>query len=84
MAPLPQQRVQCSRPFTITGVDFAGPLTIRSGVRGRANLKAWIALFICFTTKAIHIEVVEDLTSNSFIATLRRFKSYLINYIISI
>lgn len=53
MAPLPKQRVQCSRPFTITGVDFAGPLTIRSGVRGRANMKAWIALFICFVTKAI-------------------------------
>lgn len=73
MAPLPQQRVQCSRPFTITGVDFAGPLTIRSGVRGRANRKAWISLFICFATKAIHIEVVEDLTSSAFIATLRRF-----------
>lgn len=75
MTPLPQQRVQCSRPFTITGVDLAGPLTIRSGVRGRANMKAWIAIFICFATKAIRIEVVEDLTSNSFIATLRRFVS---------
>lgn len=75
MAPLPQQRVQCTRPFTITGVDFAGPLTIRSGVRGRVNRKAWISLFICFSTKAIHIEVVEDLTSSSFIATLRRFIS---------
>jgi len=73
MAPLPQQRVQCSRPFTITEVDFAGPLTIRSDVRGRANLKACIALFIFFTTKAIQMEVVEDLTSNSFIATLRKF-----------
>jgi len=38
-------------------------------------MKAWIAIFICFSTKAIHIEVVEDLTSNSFIATLRRFMS---------
>lgn len=75
LAPLPKQRVQYSRPFTITGVDFAGPLTIRSGVRGRANMKAWIAPFICFATEAIHIEAVEDLTSNSFIATLRRFMS---------
>jgi len=73
MGPLPPQRVQCSRPFTVTGVDFAGPITIRSGVRGRTNKKAWISLFICFSTKAVHLEVVEDLTSQSFIATLRRF-----------
>lgn len=73
MAPLPQQRVKCSRPFTITGVDFAGPVTIRSGIRGRANRKSWISLFICFATKAVHLEAVEDLTSQSFIATLRRF-----------
>jgi len=73
MAPLPQQRVQCSRPFSITGVDFAGPVMTRSGSRGRVNKKAWISLFICFATKAVHIEVVEDLTSQSFIAALRRF-----------
>jgi len=73
MAPLPQQRVQCSRPFSITGVDFAGPVMTRSGSRGRVNKNAWISLFICFATKAVHIEVVEDLTSQSFIEALRRF-----------
>jgi len=73
MAPLPQQRVQCSRPFSITGVDFAGPVMTRSGSRGRVNKKAWISLFICFGTKAVHIELVEDLTNQSFIAILSRF-----------
>jgi len=73
MAPLPQQRVQCSRPFSITGVDFGGLVMTRSGSRGRVNKKAWISLFICFATKAVHIEMVEDLTSQSFIAALRRF-----------
>jgi len=38
-------------------------------------MKAWIVIFICFVTKAIHIEAVEELTSNSFVATLRRFVS---------
>jgi len=75
MAPLPKERVICNRPFTTTGVDFAGPLTIRSGIRGRPGKKAWVAMFICFTTKAIHIEVVEELTSSAFIATLRRFSA---------
>lgn len=75
MAPLPRQRVQCARPFTVTGVDFAGPLLIRSGIRGKPCKKAWIAIFVCFATRAVHIEAVEDLTSSAFIATLRRFIS---------
>ncbi|XP_027839404.2 uncharacterized protein LOC114121329 [Aphis gossypii] len=73
MAPLPKERVQCSRPFTYTGVDFAGPLIIRSGIRGRSGTKAWISIFVCFSTRAVHIEVVENLTSKAFIAALRRF-----------
>jgi len=75
MAPLPQARVQCSRPFTVTGVDFAGPLIIRSGLRRVAGSKAWISIFVCFSTRAVHLEVVEDLTSNAFVAALRRFMS---------
>lgn len=75
MAALPRQRVQCTMPFAITGVDFAGPLMIRSGVRRVVNIKAWIAVFVCFVTRAIHLEAVEDLTSNAFIASLRRFIS---------
>jgi hypothetical protein len=75
MAPLPRQRVQPTRPFNVSGVDFAGPLIIRSGIRGRPGKKAWIAIFVCFVTRAIHIEVVEDLTSSAFIAALRRFIS---------
>lgn len=67
MAPLPKERVICSRPFTNTGIDFAGPLTIRSGIRGRQNKKAWVAMFICFVTKAVHIEAVEDLTSRALV-----------------
>ncbi|XP_015377908.1 PREDICTED: uncharacterized protein LOC107172143 [Diuraphis noxia] len=75
MAPLPKERVTCTRPFSNTGVDFADPLTIRSGFRGRPGKKAWITIFVCFSTKAVHIEAVEDLTSSAFIAILRRFCS---------
>lgn len=75
MAALPRQRAQCSRPFTVIGVDFAGPLVIRSGVRGRPGKKAWIAVFVCFSTRAVHIEAVEDLTTGTFIAAFRRFMS---------
>lgn len=83
MAPLPKHRVQIFHPFASTGVDFAGPFTIRSGIRRVVGKKAWIAVFVCFTTRSVHIEVVEDMTSTAFLACLKRFmsKRSLLNYI---
>ncbi|XP_060836320.1 uncharacterized protein LOC132918983 [Rhopalosiphum padi] len=75
MAPLPKQRVAPTRPFAVSGVDFAGPLTIRSGIRRQTGIKAWIAVFVCFSTRAIHLEPVVGLTSGAFLASLRRFMS---------
>lgn len=53
MAALPKDRVQCARLFTVTGIDFAGPIYVRSGLRRVPAKKAFIAIFICFSTKAI-------------------------------
>jgi len=75
MAPLPRQRVVPTRPFAVSGVDFAGPLMIRSGIRRQTGIKAWIAVFICLSTRAIHLEPVIGLTSGAFLASLRRFMS---------
>jgi len=76
MAPLPSNRVTISRAFSHCGVDYAGPLIIREGKRRNAkNHKAYAALFVCFVTKAIHIEVVSDLTTEAFIAAFKRFIS---------
>jgi Integrase zinc binding domain len=73
MGDLPEQRSRPSRPFTHTGVDYAGPITLRMGVRGQKMIKGYIAIFICMATKAIHIEMVSDLTSKAFIAAFKRF-----------
>lgn len=73
MAPLPEDRVQGHRPFAVCGVDFAGPMIIKSGLRRVTGSKAWIAVFVCFSTRAIHLEPVEDLSSSAFLACLRRF-----------
>lgn len=76
MAPLPSSRVTISRPFSRCGVDYAGPVILREGKRRNArNHKAYIAIFVCFVTKAAHIELVNNLTSEAFIAALRRFIS---------
>ena len=74
MGQLPQSRVSQHFPFEVTGMDYAGPLTIKKGhVRRPVYLKAYLALFVCFSTKAVHIEVVEDLSTVDFLAALKRF-----------
>ncbi|XP_018371197.1 PREDICTED: uncharacterized protein LOC108766413, partial [Trachymyrmex cornetzi] len=76
MADLPKDRLQgCLRPFAISGVDYAGPIQIREGKRrGRIPIsKGYIALFVCFNTKAVHLEAVTNLTTEAFLAALRRF-----------
>jgi len=76
MGSLPSDRVRPSRAFTITGVDFAGPIiTLVNKGRGRKTNKSYIALFICFSIKAIHLEATSELTTATFIAALRRFIS---------
>lgn len=76
MASLPKARVVPARPFTTTGVDYAGPFQMLE-IRGRRKvpIKAYLAIFVCFATKAVHLEMVSDLTSNAFLAAFSRFVS---------
>ncbi|XP_065084920.1 uncharacterized protein LOC135707118 [Ochlerotatus camptorhynchus] len=73
VADLPKSRVTPSRPFAISGVDYCGPVYLKSSVRNRGPTKAYIAIFVCFSTKAVHIELVTDLSTPAFLAALRRF-----------
>ncbi|XP_071577540.1 uncharacterized protein [Temnothorax nylanderi] len=74
MGDLPTDRVTPMRPFFICGVDFAGPITtLLNKGRGRKTIKSYIALFICFATKVIHLEAVSDLSTAAFLAALKRF-----------
>lgn len=73
MGNLPRERTTESRPFSHTGVDFCGPFDIKNKTgRGSRTSKGYVAIFVCLATKAIHIEVVSDLTSEAFIAAFRR------------
>jgi hypothetical protein len=74
MGELPSPRVQPSRPFLTTGVDYAGPISLRLGItRSKTVTKGYIAIFVCFATKAVHIELVTSLNTEAFMAALRRF-----------
>ncbi|XP_051864362.1 uncharacterized protein LOC127566378 [Drosophila albomicans] len=74
MGDLPKERASYSRPFMHTGVDFAGPFEIKN-YTGRACLitKGYVCDFVCFSTKAIHLEATSDLTTEKFLAAFSRF-----------
>lgn len=75
MGNLPDVRVNCTtRAFVHVGVDYAGPILLRTAPgRGRKVHKAYIAVFVCMTTKGLHLEVVSDYSSAAFLAALSRF-----------
>ncbi|GFX22327.1 integrase catalytic domain-containing protein [Trichonephila clavipes] len=74
MANLPRDRVTPNYPFNVTGVDFAGPFFIKfKNQRKGALNKIYVLVYVCLCTKAIHLDFVTDLTSQAFIASLKRF-----------
>lgn len=74
MSDLPSFRVNQVKPFSVVGVDFGGPFRIKLGLHRGAKIdKAYLCLFVCLSTKAVHLEVVSTLSSDGFIAALRRF-----------
>ena len=70
--PLPSFRVQEAPPFQYTAIDFAGPMYIHSK-EGSSSNKVWICLFTCCVTRAVHLELVPDMTTTTFIRCLKRF-----------
>lgn len=75
MGNLPRERV-VPGPFETTGVDYTDHMTCTSRQgRGCRLDKVYIAIFICFTTKALHLELVGELTCKSFLLAVYRFIS---------
>ena len=58
MGQLPEVRITPSLPFTKTGTDFAGPLLLKKGhTRKPVIVKGYVCLFICLSTRAVHLEL---------------------------
>lgn len=76
MGNLPSVRITPARPFLSTGMDYGGPFVVKvHNLRSSRHIKVYICVFVCMTTKAVHVEVVTDLTTDAFIAALTRFVS---------
>ena len=70
MAELPTDRTEPQGPFTYSGVDLFGPFYIKER---RSELKRWIVLFCCMSSRAVHLETTGSLDTDSFINAFRRF-----------
>lgn len=74
MAPLVKERVNESRPFTNIEIDYCGPFQLkRFEGKCRTMVKCYVAVFVCMATRAIHLELIHDMTTDAFIDGYRRF-----------
>lgn len=74
MSALPKERTEYTLPFTYTGIDFAGPFQIKTSLtRNAPYTKGYVCIFVCFCSKAIHLEVCVNLTAEEFLAAFSRF-----------
>lgn len=65
--PSSRERVHSVKPFSTTGVDFAGPFSVTAyRARGAKAVKAYICLFVCFAVKAVHLELTFSLSTDAF------------------
>ena len=73
MSNLPSERLDsCERAFTYTGFDIFGPFYV---ISGRHEVKMYGLIFTCFTTRAVHIEVLASLETDAFLNAFVRFIS---------
>lgn len=70
VAPLPRDRISEAAPFSVVGLDFAGPVLTKT--EGKVQ-KSYILLITCAVTRAVHLEAVTDLSTGSFLLAFRRF-----------
>ncbi|XP_053395601.1 uncharacterized protein LOC128555857 [Mercenaria mercenaria] len=69
MAPLPKERVSESTPFSYVGLDYLGPLYIKEN---KESKKVWVCLFTCLVTRAVHLEIVRDMSASTFLLCLKK------------
>ena len=75
MADLPREKVTPAPALLKVGVDYCGPFSMSYPGRKARPVKCFVVVFVCLVTKAVHLEVALDLTTQAFVAALRRFVS---------
>ena len=71
MAPLPVERASPSPPFTHVGLDFTGHLFLKLK-EGSVPQKAYVCIFTCASTRMVHFELTNDMTTEEFLQAFKR------------
>ncbi|XP_060782046.1 uncharacterized protein LOC132889497 [Neoarius graeffei] len=73
MSALPPERLRPAAPFEFTAMDLFGPYQVRDEVKKRVRLKVWGIVFSCMASRAIHADIVSDLSTEGFLLAYLRF-----------
>jgi len=73
MSPLPVERIKPSPPFHCIGIDYFGPFTIKGEVQKRVRGKGFGVIITCLSTRAVYIDIAENLSTDAFLKVFRRF-----------
>ncbi|KAJ8260443.1 hypothetical protein GJAV_G00182210 [Gymnothorax javanicus] len=73
MGDLPQERTGPASPFEFTAVDLFGPYQVKDDVRKRVTMKVWGVVFCCMASRAIHTELANTMSTESFLMAYQRF-----------
>ena len=75
MGKLPLARLKPSPPWSSTGIDLFGPFNIFGEVKKRTSMKVYGIIFVCLPSTAVHLDIVSDYSTDSFLIAFRRFVS---------
>ncbi|XP_028415551.1 uncharacterized protein LOC114538623 [Dendronephthya gigantea] len=72
--PLPEFRLSNELAFSKIGVDYAGPMYVKDMYSQSKDMhKVYISLYTCASSRALHLDLVPDMTSEAFVRSLERF-----------
>lgn len=75
MSPLPLERIQISPAFYNIGIDYFGPYAVRGEVQKRIHGKVYGVIFTCLVSRAVHVEVANDYSTDGFLSAYDRYTS---------
>ena len=75
MGQVSNERMKPSPPFFHTATDLFGPLTIKDSVRRRIHGKCYGVIFVCLSSRAMYLDIVENYSTDAFLGALKRFVS---------
>lgn len=73
MGDLPEEKTRPTAPFEFTAIDLFGPYQVRDDNKKRVSMKVWGVVFCCMSSRAIHAELANTLSTESFLLAYQRF-----------